>query len=138
MSGADPGPGFSLRSFRSRAQPWKKKRARELRNNATESERALWQELKGEKLGFKFRRQVVMFGWIVDFYCPSQQLVIELDGSSHNLPGRQEEDMVKDQKLAEAGFQVLRIVSHRVFDDLPNVLREIRAVANGGSDWVLE
>lgn len=125
-----------LRSFRSRAQPWKKIRARELRKNATRSEQVLWQEIRNEKLGFKFRRQVVMFGWIVDFYCPSQQLVIELDGRYHDLPGRKEEDDCKDRKLTETGFRVLRIASSRVFNDLPNVLSEIRTAANGGSDWV--
>ncbi|MBS3162483.1 DUF559 domain-containing protein [Candidatus Woesearchaeota archaeon] len=54
-----------------------------MRQNQTESERILWEEIRCKKLGFKFRRQCIITGWIVDFYCSELRLVIEVDGDYH-------------------------------------------------------
>ena len=59
-------------------------RARELRNNATHAENILWTYLKRKPLGYKFRRQHPFVIYILDFYCHSLKLVIEVDGSIHN------------------------------------------------------
>jgi very-short-patch-repair endonuclease len=63
-----------------------KELARDLRNNARESEQILWQRLKGKQIqGFDFHRQKPLFYYIVDFYCHELNLAIEIDGSVHNL-----------------------------------------------------
>ncbi len=66
----------------------KLQRARELRRDMTSAEKVLWNELRGNKLGVHFRRQQIIAGFIVDFYCHRAGLVIELDGDIHNLPLR--------------------------------------------------
>ena len=59
-------------------------RRKDLRNNSTSEEILLWLRLKNSQLGFKFRRQHSIGGYIVDFYCPSKKLVIEIDGKEHS------------------------------------------------------
>src|SRR5215471_5025679 len=72
--------------------------ARSLRNRATHAERILWQYLRRRQLGVRFRRQSVLLGWwIADFYCPSQKLVIEIDGLTH--VGRELADAKRDAEL---------------------------------------
>ena len=61
-------------------------KAKELRRDMTSAEKVLWNELRGNKLGVHFRRQQIIAGFIVDFYCHRAGLVIELDGDIHNLP----------------------------------------------------
>jgi very-short-patch-repair endonuclease len=68
-------------------------RARELRNNSTHTEIILWGYLKAKPLGFKFRRQHPCAIYILDFYCHSLKLVIEVDGSIHQLNEVKENDM---------------------------------------------
>src|SRR3972149_3006786 len=68
----------------------KLQRAKELRRDMTPAEKILWQELRANKLGVHFRRQQVVAGFIVDFYCHKAGLVIEVDGDIHDL--QQEED----------------------------------------------
>ena len=60
-----------------------KQRARTLRKNMTEAERKLWRRLRGQQLGIRFRRQVVMGRYIVDFLCLDPKIIIEGDGSQH-------------------------------------------------------
>ena len=61
--------------------------ARKLRKNSTLSEILLWKQIKGKKLGCEFHRQVPINNYIVDFYCHELNLVIEIDGDSHNYFG---------------------------------------------------
>jgi Protein of unknown function (DUF559) len=68
-----------------------------MRRNPTPSEHALWQALRGSKLGVKFRRQHVLAPFIVDFYAASLRLVIEVDGSAHE--GREARDASRTAKL---------------------------------------
>ena len=87
---------------------------------------ALWKVLKADALaGLHFRRQQVIAGFIVDFYCASAQLAIELDGPIH--AGQSEEDAERDQALASKGVRMMRIASERVRRDMPVVLEEILA-----------
>jgi len=74
---------FSLKNSRNLCKPEKREFARNMRQNQTESERILWEEIRCKKLGFKFRRQCIITGWIVDFYCSELRLVIEVDGDYH-------------------------------------------------------
>ncbi|WKZ37082.1 MAG: DUF559 domain-containing protein [Anaerolineales bacterium] len=64
----------------------KLERAKELRREMTPAEKILWQELRANKLGVRFRRQQVIQGFIVDFYCHKSALVVEVDGDSQPPP----------------------------------------------------
>lgn len=64
----------------------KLQRAKELRREMTPAEKLLWQEVRAKKLGVRFRRQQIIQGFIVDFYCHKAALVVEVDGDIHNLP----------------------------------------------------
>ena len=97
----------------------------ELRKNMTEPERRLWSKLRGKQLGVKFRRQFGIGQYIVDFYCASEKLVIELDGAVHNTPQAQEYDRKRTEVLNKLGFTVIRFENKMVFENLESVLLEI-------------
>jgi very-short-patch-repair endonuclease len=97
-----------------------------MRANATPTERLLWEELRAKKLGVKFRRQAIILGWIVDFYCPAQGLVVEVDGLDHQRPLKKAKDAERDKVMRARGLRILRIDSSRVLSQMPSVLEEIR------------
>lgn len=100
-------------------------RARELRQNMTPAEKILWQALRANRLdGIHFRRQQVVDGFIVDFYCHAASLVIEVDGGIHLQ--QVESDRQRQQALTERGFRVIRFQNEQVFNDLDGVLAQIR------------
>lgn len=113
-------------SLRKQAKPIKKIYARTMRANATPTERLLWEELRAKKLGVKFRRQAIILGWIVDFYCPAQGLVVEVDGLDHQRPLKKAKDAERDKVMRARGLRILRIDSSRVLSQMPSVLEEIR------------
>jgi len=101
-------------------------RARALRRQATEVERVLWKHLRGCRLeGYKFRRQVVIEPYIVDFVCLGAKLIIEADGGQHT------EQRVYDAKrtirLEAMGYRVMRFWNHEILGELDNVLEQIRS-----------
>lgn len=99
---------------------------KDLRNNGTPAETFIWKQLQKRRLkGRKFRRQHSIKNFIVDFYCPAEQLIIELDGEVHNTPKAQEKDNKRDLELEELGFTVIRFENKMVFEALPSVLKEI-------------
>jgi very-short-patch-repair endonuclease len=95
-------------------------RASEMRKRPTEPEKRLWMALRNSRLaGYKFRRQAVVAGRIVDFFCPEKGLVIEVDGMTHD----REVDLRKDDKLASAtGFLTLRFTNEDVMHNIEGVL----------------
>ena len=100
---------------------------KENRNNATSAEAKLWSLLSHRKLeGRKFRRQHSINNYIVDFYCPDEKLIIELDGQVHFNPIAQEKDFLRDKDLEEMGFKIVRFENHFVFDDTDWILNTIR------------
>jgi very-short-patch-repair endonuclease len=108
-------------------------RAIDLRRNSTKPEQALWSLLSRRKLsGLKFRRQHPIEPYIVDFYCASANLVIELDGESHE--GRQLYDANREEHLTRIGLKVLRITNDDVLSNLDGVavaiLRAVGASTN--------
>jgi very-short-patch-repair endonuclease len=114
-----------------RVDPQKLELARQFRGEPTVGERALWQVLKGGAFrGLYFRRQQVMSGFIVDFYCAGARLAIELDGPIHDE--QVAADQERDRALSNIGIRTVRIATDRVQHDLPTVLEEI-AVACGGT-----
>lgn len=100
--------------------------AHNMRVAPSEPERMLWQALRAGQLGVRFRRQVVVQSFIVDFFAPAARLVVEVDGAHHAQ--RRGADARRDRALEVAGFRVLRLPAQVVLNDLPSALRGIRAV----------
>ena len=102
----------------------KLQRAKELRRKMTPAEKMLWEELRANKLGVHFRRQQVIAGFIVDFYCHKASLVIEVDGDIHDL--QREEDARREQASSELGLNVIRFRNDEVARDLSGVVERIK------------
>jgi ATP-dependent DNA helicase RecQ len=93
---------------------WKLERARAMRRNPTEAEAALWPRLRCRRLlGLKFIRQARAFGYILDFYCASIKLAVEVDGSWHRT--RASHDRLRDERLAARGVHTVRVTNEDVF-----------------------
>ena len=104
-------------------------RARELRNNATAAERRLWQRLRVLKVsGTKFRRQVPIDHFIVDFACLSDRLVIEVDGATHGADDEIESDRRRLLYLEREGFKVLRFQNSDVVTNIDGVMDTVVGV----------
>lgn len=101
------------------------------KQNPTEAERVMWALLKGKKLkSFKFRRQHIILQFIADFVCLRKKLIIELDGSIHNLPESKISDQQRTEILKSKGFKVLRFKNNEVLQDTDNVLNRITEALN--------
>ncbi|MGD0947374.1 MAG: DUF559 domain-containing protein [Candidatus Binatia bacterium] len=106
--------------------PAKAARAKELRQEMTDAERLLWEHLRRNQLaGLHFRRQQVIDGFIVDFYCHRKCLVVEVDGGIHQK--QQGYDAQRDRVMRQHALRVLRFANHEVTSNLPRVLRRIAA-----------
>ena len=99
--------------------------ARDMRKAPTRSERLLWQELSGSQLGVRFRRQVVLGRFIVDFFAPAVRLAVEVDGGVH--VGRREYDAARDRALAVHGVRTLRVPAWLVEQDVAIAVARVRA-----------
>ncbi|MBK9760888.1 MAG: DUF559 domain-containing protein [Flavobacteriales bacterium] len=100
---------------------------RSLRSNATSSEAVLWSSLSGSKLdGRKFRRQYGIGPLVLDFYCPSERLCVELDGSVHHDPTVSMNDQWRDEQLKALGIRTVRIENVELLANLDGVLDLIR------------
>jgi very-short-patch-repair endonuclease len=91
--------------------------ARRFRRAPTVVEATAWQILRNRALcGLKFRRQQVIAGFVVDFYCPSQRLVLELDGGVHDDPTQREHDRERTEVFRQLAIRVLRVPNHVVHE----------------------
>lgn len=100
--------------------------ARYLRQRQTETEKLLWFNLRNKKLnGIKFKRQVVVGSYIVDFVSFEKMLIIELDGGQHNSPNMIIKDKVRTEYLEGLGFKVVRYWDNDVFNNLDSILEDI-------------
>ena len=107
-------------------EPILKPVSRELRNNMTETEHLVWTAIRGKKLcGIQFYRQKTIGSYIVDFYAPSANLVIEIDGFHHLKQENIEQDRYRDSYLKELGLRVLRFGNDQVKSSLPYVIKQI-------------
>jgi very-short-patch-repair endonuclease len=112
--------------------PKLKERARELRKAGNLSEVLLWNELKQKKmLGFDFTRQQIIGNYIVDFHCPKLNLVIEIDGESHNY--KVEYDEERDKFLQSLGLTVLHFNDLDIKHRLSEVLESIKNWIEGNT-----
>jgi very-short-patch-repair endonuclease len=101
-----------------------RRRARQLRKNATDAERLLWQKLRLWQVdGFKFRRQQPVGQYIVDYVCLEKRLVIEVDGGQH--AENTNYDTQRDDWLRDQGFVVLRFWNHDVLKNIDGVMEQI-------------
>jgi len=106
-------------------------RARELRNTATDAERALWWVLRDKQLGWRFRRQFVIAPFIVDFACPEARLVVEADGGQHAEPGYHDR---RDAFLEDKGWRILRFWNNDIVENSDGVARRIMEILGPGPD----
>lgn len=105
--------------------PALKARARALRRAGNLAEVLLWQHLKSKQfLGLDFDRQKVIGNYIVDFYCAEKQVVLEIDGSSHD--DKEEYDAQRDAFLAGLGLTVIHLQDRDVRHALAEVLHVLR------------
>lgn len=98
---------------------------KKLRNSMTKGEVILWKQLKGNQLGFKFRRQCGVGNYVVDFYCSRLRLVVEIDGLSHASEKVYENDLQRQSYLESLGLLVKRYSSQDVFYNLHTVVEDI-------------
>lgn len=99
-----------------------------LRDLLTPAEARLWDAIRDRQLnGLRFRCQHPVGRFILDFYCPSHRLVVEVEGGSHD--GRHAYDQARTEALAAFGYHVIRFRNADVLDRLPAVLETIRETA---------
>ena len=96
--------------------------AKRLRQNLTDAERALWNQLRARRLnGLKFKRQWTLGPYVVDFCCSGARLVVEVDGGQHDHA----RDAARTEWLLREGYCVVRFWNHEVFGNLEGVLQAI-------------
>jgi very-short-patch-repair endonuclease len=121
-------PWQPRRRHRSKAPAWKRQRAKELRHCPTLFETLVWNRLCQTKTTFRFRRQALCFGWILDLWVPSIGLCVELDGPTvHNL----ERDAHRDNELASLGVSTLRLANSEILQDIDGCVTAILRTAEG-------
>ncbi len=98
--------------------------ARRLRQQATDAERMLWKHLRARRMaGHKFRRQVVIEPYIVDFVCLEARLIVEADGGQHLE--QVQDDLKRSVFLESLGYKVIRFWNHEILGDTYSVLERI-------------
>lgn len=112
-------------NWHSKTELWEKLKplAREMRKEPTVAEKALWQRLNHKQVGVKFRRQHAFDRFIVDFYAHDPQIVIEVDGPTHDYT--EAEDAVRQAFLESLGLRVLRFTNQQVLSNMEGVLAAI-------------
>jgi len=105
--------------------------AHKMRRQPTEGEKRLWRYLSGAKLsGYKFRRQAILGRYIADFFCPQKNLVVEIDGDTHDPAA----DVARDLTLIEQGFKVVRVTNEDVLTNMDGVLQLLLMELDGCAD----
>ena len=108
-----------------------KQLSRDLRNNMTDAELLLWSKLRRKQiLGLQFYRQKPILNYIVDFYCPAINLVIECDGGQHYTDEGLEADRIRDEALTQQGLVILRFDNGKILLEVDSVISKIFDVAS--------
>jgi very-short-patch-repair endonuclease len=101
--------------------------AKKLRINQTSGEKALWRKIRAKRFyGYKFRRQVPIEPYIVDFICLDEKLIIEIDGYTHFEKGAKERDQRRENYLCSLGFKVVRFKNRTTVENIEFVLSELK------------
>jgi len=96
---------------------------RKLRTGMTDAENRLWKRLRGRQMtGFKFRRQHPFLDYVLDFVCLEMRLIVEVDGGQHQDC---EADQLRDRRLHEAGFRIMRFWNNQVLQETDAVIEAI-------------
>ena len=99
-------------------------RAKQLRKNATDAEKYFWTHIRNRQLeGWKFRRQLPVGRYIVDFACPELRLIVEIDGGQH--AERIRYDLARTRFLQSKGYQVVRFWNNEVLGNIEGVLEAL-------------
>jgi len=97
-----------------------RRRARQMRTDATDPEAIFWSHVRNRLLnGHKFRRQVPIGPYIVDFLCADKKLIVELDGFQHAEDSR---DEIRDRYLSSLGYRILRFWNQEIYADVGQAL----------------
>ncbi len=99
-------------------------KAKGMRTKPTEAEKLLWEYLRANRLGAKFRRQHPLGDYIADFVCLEKRLGIELDGKCHE--DNTEHDKIRDNELLKLGYRTVRFTNEELFGDIEHVLSTIK------------
>ena len=110
-------------------RPYLKAIRKSLRNHSTSAEATLWKTLQHRKVAnLKFRRQHSIGNYVLDFYCPSLKLGIELNGEFHSGPVVEQKDRDRDSELKKLGIEVLHFENRWVFEYLQDIIEAIEEV----------
>jgi len=101
---------------------------RNLRQQGVRAEIILWSKLRNKNLGYKFKRQFGIGKYIVDFYCPKKNLVIEIDGATHSTNKEIFNDNIRQKYLESLGLKVVRFTNLEVGQNMDGMLTEINEV----------
>jgi very-short-patch-repair endonuclease len=104
--------------------------ARRLRRSMSLPEVLLWRELRKKPNGLQYRRQHPAGPYVLDFFCASANLAIEVDGEAHNRGDRPERDHIRDRWLETQGVRVVRISANDILKNLDGVLQFIGSAAD--------
>ena len=107
---------------RKRCRPEKIEFAKKMRSRPTFPEELLWNRLSKNKTGYHFKRQAIILGWIVDFYCAQAGLIIEVDGPYHKTSEMDKRDYLRERVMWEHGFFTLRVENESVIKELDDVI----------------
>ena len=107
------------------AHPLIFKFAKDVRKRITDAEKILWSHLKSRIMGFKFRRQHPIGGYVADFYCHKVKLVVEVDGLIHREPHTKENDKLRDQDLTKLGCHIFRVSNEEIYSNIEMVLEKL-------------
>jgi very-short-patch-repair endonuclease len=106
-------------------------RAKNLRQNQSDAEQLMWQKLRSRRfLGLKFRRQVVIQKYILDFFCDALNLGVELDGGHHQGQTQLNYDLNRSQFLAAHQIEIVRFWNNDVLKDINSVLTRLIDIVN--------
>ena len=111
------------------ATPAMFKLAKELRKEETEAEKILWKRLnRNQILGLQFRRQHPINVFVADFYCAKIKLVIEVDGSIHEIPEYQVHDIGRSNVLNDFGITVIRFTNEQILEEIDTTVYQIETI----------
>ena len=114
--------------------PHNLKNAKEMRSNMTPAETKMWRILRGKRFqGLKFKRQVLIGNYIVDFLCENKKIIIEIDGGQHNEELNIQSDNNRTHYLENNGYKVLRFWNDEVMKNINGVMEVIFREIEGKS-----
>jgi very-short-patch-repair endonuclease len=105
-------------------------KARQLRSSMSLPEVLLWNYLRRKPQGIKFRRQHPVGSYVIDFYCPSMRIGIEIDGIAHDMGNRPATDATRDEWLTGQGVRIVRIPASEVLESVVDAAAAIVALCS--------